>query len=1172
MSQRSQMDGTQQGFGVGRGLLAAAETLNFGMNQLVGGASGVGGGMEGQESSSRMSRGGGGGGNLGSTMKLFASLGLSPSDLDALAQIPEEDISVETLPQIIMQLKNRKVDTGRGAASSMSSDKSYRGGGWDNVGRMGGTSLGQGSGPSDFGFTSQQEVSLNRGLGLNYGGGNRGRFPSEPSRHDSYGSLQGASLSEPGFLQRRKGSPSQGKVQDFLGVLPSMFPHVCSLCDFDVHSTMEWNQHTNGLRHAENRRVLLNMYPEWDPSVASGRSLMESTNMSAGLLGPPPSGPGPAAGMMSNWGSGMGPGLSGKNQSGQNMLRSRVVVVKYDRKPLSNKTLFAFTEPFGRLREHLILKNKAFLEMERHEEAQDMVNYYQLKPAMLYGKPVTFYLSRRLMVIEKDQRSSDRQSDRLSWESKGRGSKVVFFSNLPREEDQKEELLTIAARFGVVEKHLFLTNQAFVQLGTSDDAEMMVKYYTVNPLTIQGRAIRINICTKYKTLNINRRQEGAAGNSRRGGANSSYSASRNTSTSPSRSRDDEHIAKSSSEDEEDKEGEEVSGVVEGDENTSEAGTEGVEPEETEEGVQEKVPDDEDGVTGETPTDVVSAPVKAEQGEEPEEQKAEAGSAEEHEPEQDRNFLENMEEFVTLDELPDEEEEELAENEGHHSEDIDTSRRGGLRVVNVLGFRRGYNFLDELLGLAKPFGKLVKHLVLDRRPEAFLQFATEKEARAMVKFYNGNVSASVCGRPVRVNLSMTYPTIQCGVSRVVYVGQLPNSKYLDEDVFKLAHPYGKVRKYFLNRIKRECFLEMERAEDAYEMAEAYKANQPKLNGRRLLVYVSRKYTQLKYGHQCISAVKRETSSSPSKSAKHPEEEPPAKKIKKDKPKDEEEQMKPQEDEAVKDEQMKPQEEVADKDEQMKPQEEVAGKGEEEEKKPQEEAVDKGEEEEKKPEEEVADKEEEEQKKPQEEVADKEEEEQKKPQEEEHMNPQEEGSVTEDEEHMKPQDSAVEENEEPMQPQEDKAVLADEAQIKPQAEQEEMKPLVEEEVSGPNQKTDMDTTENIPCLLNLKPEPTQEEEQIAMETSANQDKQMSAPLAETKPSAASLPLPPFDPNRPIGLEHIKMGYYCRVCLLFYSNEDMAKKTHCSSQMHYDKLQKHLEKEKSKAEKKRAKKADA
>lgn len=85
---------------------------------------------------------------------------------------------------------------------------------------------------------------------------------------------------------------------------------------------------------------------------------------------------------------------------------------------------------------------------------------------------------------------------------------------------------------------------------------------------------------------------------------------------------------------------------------------------------------------------------------------------------------------------------------------------------------------------------------------------------------------------------------------------------------------------------------------------------------------------------------------------------------------------------------------------------------------------------------------------------------------------------------------------------------------------------------------------------------------------------------KAGVASLPLPPYDPSVPIGqfpptsvtaagngsehgglsrvtclctgVEHVKLGYYCRVCLLFYSNEDMAKKTHCSSETHYEKLQ--------------------
>lgn len=45
-----------------------------------------------------------------------------------------------------------------------------------------------------------------------------------------------------------------------------------------------------------------------------------------------------------------------------------------------------------------------------------------------------------------------------------------------------------------------------------------------------------------------------------------------------------------------------------------------------------------------------------------------------------------------------------------------SSHQGMRVVNIVGFRRGYQYLNELLKLAQPFGKVVKHLVLDLRPE------------------------------------------------------------------------------------------------------------------------------------------------------------------------------------------------------------------------------------------------------------------------------------------------------------------------------------------------------------------------------------------------------------------------------------------------------------------------
>lgn len=48
------------------------------------------------------------------------------------------------------------------------------------------------------------------------------------------------------------------------------------------------------------------------------------------------------------------------------------------------------------------------------------------------------------------------------------------------------------------------------------------------------------------------------------------------------------------------------------------------------------------------------------------------------------------------------------------------------------------------------------------------------------------------------------------------------------------------------LSRQCFVEMENAENAEKMAEAYRINLPKFYGKRLTVYVSRKYRQLKHG--------------------------------------------------------------------------------------------------------------------------------------------------------------------------------------------------------------------------------------------------------------------------------------------------------------------------------------
>ncbi|XP_056106320.1 matrin-3-like [Rhinichthys klamathensis goyatoka] len=1107
MSRKRTGANAQKGFAVGRGLLAGAETLNFSMGESHSdpygsssrsrsrSRSGLVGG-EGKDHDSPLHRRAGSHIN---TVQLFASLGLSSTDLDALAEVPEENLCMETLPHLLMLLKNRKMEASWGDMQGGRLDRSS--------GQA--QSLSQG----DFGYTSMQETS-GRGYDmLDYrSGSGRDRQYSELS-HDSYRNL-GMSASSPSddmFMQRRMGSPSQRKVQDFLGVMPLMFPHVCSLCDFDVHSVMEWTQHTTGIRHSENRKLLLQMYPDWDPQMPSSRTStslsLDTKSRSDRLLGADSIGGGlQRTGMSSSWGSDSSLGMTSKitSYSTAPKIKSRVIVLKYERKPKLTNSLFDLAKPFGTICKHLVLKNmnKAFLELQTHEEALAMANYYKRKPAILHGKEIQVYLSKELIAIKKSGRPV---RDTRTREKKD-VSQVVFFYHLPRESDKKMELLKIARRFGTVEKHLFVDKGAYVQMGNAEDAEMLVKYYTVNPLTVNGRSIRLNICTKYKTLtdppgkDDQGREEPArkssgssSATSRTGDKPSSKNRRSSTSKAKERSykkeeepkpkevealgdgsgdeadvmeaRDEDgcdedpsaddvdlscdpeqtseqapDIDDTNIEDEEDPEAQQARNGS-SDETTENQKDETTENQKDSGEKQEETPLEEP-TTSEAEqenTDELPKDLEEQNGDQPEDEGAEEDN-EEQEGQTETDFPENMDEFVTLDELVEEEDTKRNDSKSKAKYTSGSSKDSrGFRVINVVGFKRGHGYKDEILALAKPFGKVVRHLVLDVRPEAFLQFSKEKEARAMVSFYARNALPSVCGKPVRVYHSHTYPTIQSG--KVLYVGNVPTFKGSDATLLKIAEPFGKIRKYYLNRLRNECFIEMERGEDAEKMAEAYKEKRPKFEGKRLVVYVSRKFKQLKRGQRPPSpetedkrTLKRERSgedeaqrNSSGKSKDKKEEEPSVKKIKVDEP-------------------------VADKAKEMESHEEK----------------------------------------------------------------------------------------------ESQKVSAE---------------IVPEEKKESEEKQSEDTSE----LQNMETEPeAEDEETVASEKSVKtEEKTITTAPSELKLETSHSTLEPYDPNVPVGVEFVKMGYYCRICFLFYSNEDTAKKIHCSSQAHYDKLKKYLEKEKAKAQ---------
>ena len=113
-------------------------------------------------------------------------------------------------------------------------------------------------------------------------------------------------------------------------------------------------------------------------------------------------------------------------------------------------------------------------------------------------------------------------------------------------------------------------------------------------------------------------------------------------------------------------------------------------------------------------------------------------------------------------------------------------------------------------------------------QAFLELSNEEEARSMVSFYNSNVLPSVCGKPVKIYHSQTYATIQVRFcpspnlsnnfqhlqvktpteyfspqsGKVIYVGQIPYFKSSDATLLKISEPFGKIRRYYMNRSRNE----------------------------------------------------------------------------------------------------------------------------------------------------------------------------------------------------------------------------------------------------------------------------------------------------------------------------------------------------------------------------------
>ncbi|KAM4870141.1 matrin-3 isoform 4-T6 [Urocitellus parryii] len=441
-----------------------------------------------------------------------------------------------------------------------------------------------------------------------------------------------------------------------------------------------------------------------------------------------------------------------------------------------------------------------------------------------------------------------------------------------------------------------------------------------------------------------------------------------------------------------------------------------------------------------------------------------------------------------------------------------------RVVHIMDFQRGKNLRYQLLQLVEPFGVISNHLILNKINEAFIEMATTEDAQAAVDYYT-TTPALVFGKPVRVHLSQKYKRIKKPegkpdqkfdqkqeLGRVIHLSNLPHSGYSDSAVLKLAEPYGKIKNYILMRMKSQAFIEMETREDAMAMVDHCLKKALWFQGRCVKVDLSEKYKKLvlRIPNRGIDLLKKDKSRKRSYSPDG-KESPSDKKSKTDgsqktesttEGKEQEEKSGEDGEKDTKDDQteQEPNMLLESEDELLVDEEEAAA------------LLESG------------------------------------------------SSVGDETDLANLGDVTSDGKKEPS----DKAVKKDANASASAAAKKKLKKV--DKIEELDQENEAALENGIKNEENTEPgaESAEAADDPNKDTSENADGQ-----SEENKEDYTIPdeyrIGPYQPNVPVGIDYVipKTGFYCKLCSLFYTNEEVAKNTHCSSLPHYQKLKKFLNK---------------
>ncbi|XP_041929747.1 matrin 3-like 1.1 isoform X1 [Alosa sapidissima] len=477
-------------------------------------------------------------------LNILDSCGLEPSDLSLLAEMPEDLITVETLPHLLKKLRDSKKPGPVPPASAshfttsapapaplpayerkrLSTSTEYRPVHSPHPAPASSRNLREtwqdhnldqrhtsvSAHHSRQGVTSSYAVeyghsrrkNLHHDHSASYGAEPRqGRISASSRRDIDYRQKPVVDDGEPPYFPKKDVHhtlPSKKEASDFHGRTPSVFPYACQLCNMVVLSNKDWNQHVNTAQHADSQLKLLQRYPAWDCHISSVRS---------GDDDHPPTRPTAhdrakttahdrakttahdraktARPQKRSSQSMEGPP---KNEKRPNLKKvkekpkivGKVISVKYAAKSIDEEYIRRLLGQFGAIIKIIMFPSLAFVEMGSNDQAGDIEKYFTSNPLEVEGSQVVFTISEAFKFLKS--------------------SKVVCFSPLPAGEGLTSELTAIAKRFGPVKNTLFLPSRAYVEMTNAADAEAMVNHHASQPLKLKGTVIQVDYSSEYETL------------------------------------------------------------------------------------------------------------------------------------------------------------------------------------------------------------------------------------------------------------------------------------------------------------------------------------------------------------------------------------------------------------------------------------------------------------------------------------------------------------------------------------------------------------------------------------------------------------------------------------------------------------------------------------------------